>query len=146
MQGWSDDGTLAGFDAVHLATHAIFDGSHPLQSRILLSDGALTVPDLFRLRLNARLVTLSACQTALSALEPGDELLGLREALLFAGANALLVSLWAVDDASTGRLMASFYDRLLGGLAPAAALASAQRQMRAAGESAFHWAPFVVIG
>ncbi len=146
LQAWSDDGTLAGFDVVHLATHASFDAAHPLQSRVLLADAALTVPDLFRLRLNARLVTLSACQTALSALEPGDELLGLREALLFAGARSLLVSLWAVDDASTGKLMTLFYDRLLNGLAPAAALASAQRQMRAAGESAFHWAPFVVIG
>jgi|GEM_PF-872718 len=146
VRKWSSDNTLAEFDVVHLATHATFDGAHPLQSRVLLSDGALAVPDLFRLRLNARLVTLSACQTALSVLEPGDELLGLREALLFAGANTLLVSLWAVDDASTGRLMAAFYEELLRGRSPAAALASAQRQMRAAGESPFHWAPFVVIG
>jgi CHAT domain-containing protein len=137
---------LAGFEVVRLATPALFARAHPLQSHVLLADAALTLPDLFRLRFNATLVTLSACQTALSALEPGDELLGLREALLFAGARSLLVSLWAVDDASTGKLMALFYERLLHGLAPTAALASAQRQMRAEGESAFHWAPFVVIG
>lgn len=143
---WSDRGALAGFDIVHLATHAIFNGAQPLASQILLADGGLAVPDLFRLQLNARLVTLSACETALSRLEPGDELLGLREGLLFAGAGALLVSLWPVDDAATGRLMARFYGRLLAGAAPTAALAAAQRQMRAEGEPAFHWAPFVLIG
>ncbi|OIO94999.1 MAG: hypothetical protein AUK03_06010 [Anaerolineae bacterium CG2_30_64_16] len=146
LQRWSDDGTLAGFDIVHLATHATFDGDRPLQSRILLADTALAVPDLFRLRLGARLVTLSACQTALSALRPGDELLGLREALLHAGAGSLLVSLWAVDDASTGRLMAAFYRHLLAGAAPADALARAQRALYAAGEPAYRWAPFVLVG
>lgn len=146
LEAWSADGTLAGFDLLHLATHAVFDRARPLQSRILLADGAWDVPDLFRLRLNARLVTLSACQTALSACEPGDELLGLREALLFAGAGALLVSLWPVDDASTGRLMVRFYDELQRGAAAATALATAQRALRAEGESAFHWAPFVMIG
>ncbi len=146
LQAWSDGGTLAGFDIVHLATHAVFNGARPLTSRILLADGGLAVPDLFRLRLNARLVTLSACQTALSRLEPGDELLGLREALLFAGAGALLVSLWQVDDAVTGRLMARFYAALLAGAQPVEALAAAQRDLRDEGEPAFNWAPFVMIG
>lgn len=143
---WGADGTLAGFDVIHLATHALFDGAHPLQSRILLADGGMTVPDLFRLRLNARLVILSACQTALSKLEPGDELLGLREALLFAGARALVVSLWQVDDAVTGHLMAHFYAHLLAGAQPAEALAAAQRTLYQAGEPAFNWAPFVLVG
>ena len=93
-----------------------------------------------------RLVTLSGCETALSRLEPGDELLGLREALLAAGAGALLVSLWQVDDASTGRLMAAFYERLLAGATPARALAAVQREMHAAGEPAYRWAPFVLVG
>jgi tetratricopeptide (TPR) repeat protein len=146
IRQWSDDDVLAGFAIIHLATHARFDAGRPLQSGILLADGTLTLPDLFRLRLNARLVTLSACQTALSALEPGDELLGLREALLAAGAKSLLVSLWPVDDASTGRLMSGFYERLLSGLAPVEALADAQRALRAAGESPYHWAPFVLVG
>jgi CHAT domain-containing protein/tetratricopeptide (TPR) repeat protein len=146
LSDWRDSGVLARFDIVHLATHAIFDLRAPLHSRILLADGALAVPDLFRLRLNARLVTLSACQTALSALRPGDELLGLREALLFAGANALLVSLWQVDDASTARLMIAFYRGLARGASPAAALAAAQRELRAAGLSAYHWAPFMLVG
>jgi tetratricopeptide (TPR) repeat protein len=146
LSDWRDSGVLAQFDIIHLATHALFDLQSPLHSRILLADGALAVPDLFRLRLNARLVVLSACQTALSALRPGDELLGLREALLFAGANALLVSLWQVDDASTARLMVSFYRRLARGATPATALAAAQRDLRAAGLSAYHWAPFMLIG
>ena len=143
LLAWSDDGALARFGIVHLATHAVFDAAQPLQSRILFTDAALSVPELFRLRLNARLMTLSACQTALSALKPGDELLGLREALLFAGANALLVSLWPVEDASTARLMQHFYRHLERGITPAAALAAAQRTLREAGECAYHWAPFV---
>lgn len=146
LSDWRDAGILSRFGLVHLATHAVFDPQAPLRSRILLADGALTVPDLFRLRLNARLVVLSACQTALSSLHPGDELLGLREALLFAGANALLVSLWPVDDASTARLMIAFYRRLAHGASPAAALALAQRELAAAGLSPYHWAPFVLIG
>jgi len=146
LSDWRDTDVLARFDIIHLATHATFDPQAPLHSRILLADGALAVPDLFRWRLNARLITLSACQTALSALRPGDELLGLREALLFAGANALLVSLWQVDDASTARLMVAFYRNLARGARPAAALAAAQRELRAAGFSAYHWAPFTLIG
>lgn len=150
----SDAGRLADFDVVHLAVHARFDGKSPAQSRLLLSDGSLALPEVFRLRLGARLVTLSACETALSRLEPGDELLGLREALLFAGADALLVSLWPVNDRSTGQFMTRFYRKLLeqvrDGVADSVALASAlaetQRDMIAAGEPAYRWAPFVLVG
>ena len=115
-------------------------------SRILLADGALAVPDVFRLRLEARLVTLSACQTALSSLYSGDELLGLREALLYAGARSLLVSLWHVDDASTGDFMNEFYCRLLAGQSPTLALAATQRAMLGNGANPYNWAPFVLIG
>lgn len=101
-------------DVVHIACHGIFSARDPLASRILLHDGGdLTAMEIFGLRLNADLVTLSACQTAVNDRRPGDELIGLTRALIFAGTPSAIVSLWSVDDMSSGYLMRTFYRLLL---------------------------------
>jgi CHAT domain-containing protein len=128
---------LAGKDLIHLACHGRFDTGRAGDSAVLLApeaiarDGELTVEDIFQLRLDANLVTLSACQSGVSDTRPGDELIGLSRAVLYAGAPSIVVSLWEVDDLSTSLLMNHFYDRLRDGAALAEALRDAQLRLAA---------------
>ncbi len=132
---------------LHLATHGAFRSDNPLFSWLRLAgDARLTVRDVYGLRLpHAALVTLSACETGLGGLRGGD-VLGLSQGFLAAGARALLLSLWAVDDASTAQLMAAFYRRLMAGEGRAAALRGAQLAVRGQYPHPFHWAGFVLVG
>ncbi|MFI6002103.1 CHAT domain-containing protein [Streptomyces sp. NPDC051366] len=100
---------------LHFACHGFFDAVDPLSSGIGLAGGGdarLTVRDLLTVRLHPDLVTLSACRTGLHRLAPGDELIGLSRALLYAGARAAVLTLWNVSDFSTRLLMARFYTAL----------------------------------
>ena len=133
-------------DLLHLACHGRFRGDSPFFSALHLADGWMTVRDAYALRLNCSLVTLSACETGLSALMPGDDLVGLARGFFMAGAPALVVSLWMVDDAATAELMTEFYRALLAGMRPAAALRHAQRTLLASHPHPFYWAPFVLLG
>jgi CHAT domain-containing protein len=133
-------------DLLHLACHGRFRADNPLFSALQLGDGWFTVHDAAQLNLRCNLVTLSACETGLSTPAPGDELLGLVRGFLLAGAPALLVSLWTVDDAATAQMMTHFYIRLLAGDGAAAALRHAQRQLLAQKAHPFFWAPFILFG
>ncbi|MCG8346260.1 MAG: CHAT domain-containing tetratricopeptide repeat protein [Chloroflexales bacterium] len=133
-------------DLVHLACHGTFRPDNPLFSSLRLGDGWLTVRDAYGLDLNCGLVTLSACETGVNAIAPGDELIGLARGFFSAGAPSLLVSLWTVDDATTAELMTSFYTRLQAGDRPAAALRYAQCQLREQHPHPFFWSPFVLLG
>jgi CHAT domain-containing protein len=111
---------VAGPDILHLACHGRFDAADPSQSGVLLAANPtapgdldqLTVEELMGLQLRSGLVTLSACESGVSDLRPGDELIGLTRALLHAGAPSALVSLWPVSDMSTSFLMREFYRRV----------------------------------
>jgi CHAT domain-containing protein len=131
---------------VHLACHGTFRPDNPLFSSLRLGDGWLTVRDAYGLDLNCGLVTLSACETGVNAIAPGDELIGLARGFFSAGAPSLLVSLWTVDDETTAELMASFYTRLQAGDRPATALRYAQRHLLAQHCHPFFWSPFVLLG
>ncbi len=133
-------------NVIHLATHGLFRPDDATFSSILLSDGWLSVHDIYGLRLQADLVALSACQSGRSWLAAGDEVVGLMRGFLHAGASALLVSLWPVDDEATADLMASFYGAARKGLPLHQALAQAMRSAREARPHPFHWAPFVLVG
>ncbi|NJM06162.1 CHAT domain-containing protein [Candidatus Gracilibacteria bacterium] len=111
---------------VHLACHGHFRSDSPLFSSLRLADGWLTTRDAYGLDLNCDLVVLSACETGVGALAPGDELIGLARGFFAAGAPSLLVSLWTVDDTTTAELMYTFYQLLRAGERPAAALRQAQ--------------------
>jgi CHAT domain-containing protein len=116
-------------------------------------DGRLEVHEILGLRLNAHLVTLSACDTALGGgyfteVPAGDDLVGLTRAFLLAGSSSVLASLWAVNDRSTMALMRSFYAQWPK-TDKATALTLAQRQMRRSGGRYTHpyfWAAFVLVG
>lgn len=142
----SASGALRAYRILHFATHTWFDEYAPLESRLMLYDSDLTVPDLFDLALDAELVTLSSCESARGDINIGDEMIGFAQALFHAGARALVVGLWKVTDEATGALMTLFYHAIGAGQPPAAALATAQRRMIAAGYPPFSWAPFIVLG
>jgi CHAT domain-containing protein len=95
-----------------------------------------------------QLVVLSACETGLGQVEEGEGVYGLRRALVLAGAQAQLVSLWKVADVQTQSLMLDFYQRLLNGKGRSAALREAQKAMIAnpATQHPYYWAAFVPIG
>jgi CHAT domain-containing protein len=133
-------------DIIHLASHAVFRQDNPLFSAIRLADGWLSLYDLYSLRLRASLITLSACETGVNHVLAGDELVGLARGFFQAGAASVVVSLWAVNDASTARLMERFYAHLEKGLGPASAMRRAQIDLRHEASHPYYWAPFVVIG
>ncbi|HEY3381194.1 MAG TPA: CHAT domain-containing tetratricopeptide repeat protein [Vicinamibacterales bacterium] len=131
---------------IHLATHGLFRQDNPLLSAVRLGSGEISLLDLYQLHLSAELVTLSGCGTGLSAVVGGDELIGLVRGLLYAGARALLVTLWDVNDRSTAAFMGSFYARLREHPDKAQALTAAMQSLRAEYPHPYFWAPFVLIG
>jgi CHAT domain-containing protein len=131
---------------IHVATHASFRPDNPMFSGIRLGDGYLYLYELYQLRLSAELLTLSGCATGLNVIAAGDELLGLIRGALYAGARALLLTLWEVNDRSTAEFMTSFYRCLPGAESKAEALAQAAKEVRATHPHPYFWAPFVVVG
>ena len=135
---------------IHLATHGDFNPQNPLFSSLALADGSLTTLDIFNLRLQASLVTLSACQTGRSLVKGGDELMGLMRAFLYAGAASLVLSQWRVADEATHQFMEIFYQNLAQGLPKGRALQAtqsafidhAQPQYR----HPYYWAAFFLVG
>ena len=123
---------------VHLATHGYLSEEAPLLSAVLLADGgALRVDEIMGLHLDAELVVLSACETGRGETTGGDDVLGLTRGLLAAGARAVVVSLWSVNDASTSLFMREFYHWLRQGETAAAALQAAQKYVRGLSPEAF---------
>jgi CHAT domain-containing protein len=112
-------------------------------------DGSLRLWEVYNLQLDAELVVLSACRSAIGPQIRGEGLLGLARGFLYAGARSAVASLWDVDDRSTSELMARFYDGYLRrGLPAAAALREAQLGILrdARWKRPYYWAPFVEIG
>lgn len=133
---------------LHLATHGYFHRENPRFSGVVLADGYLTTMDIFGLRLPGTFVTLSACQTKQSHLGGGDELLGMTQAFLHAGATGLLMSQWAVSDAATLALMNHFYTQLAGGFSYIHALQYAQQMLARdpVWSHPFFWSAFFLVG
>ena len=150
---------LAQYQIIHFATHGVVNNDHPELSGIVLSlfdkqgspqDGFLRLNDLFNLQINADLVVLSACKTALGTEVRGEGLIGLARGFMYAGAPRVVVSLWSVNDQATAEEMRRFYQAILrpGRLRPAAALRQAQIQMwkQVKWHSPFLWAAFELQG
>ena len=131
---------------LHLASHGYFRRDNPMFSFLKLADSRLSFYNLVNLRLNAELVTLSACDTGVNRIFAGDELHGLMRGFLSAGAAALIVSLWAVNDRSTAELMREMYRQLRAGTPKREALRAAQLAIKDAYGHPYYWAPFVLMG
>jgi len=154
---------------VHFAAHGLVDERRPLSSALALTmpeqaiegqdNGILQAWEVFeQVRLDADLVVLSACETALGKEVAGEGILGLTRAFQYAGARSVLASLWSVADESTAELMRRFYANLEAGMAKDEALRQAQlafiRGGVAVGEREpardlshpFYWAAFQIYG
>jgi tetratricopeptide (TPR) repeat protein len=127
------EGRLRQYRFLHFATHGVIDPGQPMRSFLALSQdslpdpveqvlhgrpaysGRLTAADiLHRWKLDADLVTLSACKSGRGKYEAGEGFVGFAQGLLLAGAHSLVLSEWSVDDDATSLLMIRFYQNLLG--------------------------------
>ncbi len=131
---------------LHLACHGTFRPDNPSFSALALHDGNLTVRDVGRLGLEGKMVVLSACETGLNRVVSGEELIGLTQGFLSAGATTLLMSLWNVNDRSTKELMKTFYCEILKGRSASESLRTAQTCLLKVTPHPYFWSPFVVVG
>jgi tetratricopeptide (TPR) repeat protein len=136
----------AGSRFIHIATHGWFRQDNPMFSSIKLGMSQLSLFDLYQLNLPAELVTLSGCGTGLNVVVGGDELMGLKRGLLYAGAQGVLLTLWDVNDRSTADCMRLFYRQLTSNPNKAQALQYAMKEIRRVWPHPFYWAPFVLAG
>jgi CHAT domain-containing protein len=150
---------LSEYRIVHLSTHGTLNAEQPELSSLVFSlfeadgtrlDGWLRMRDVYKLRLPAELVVLSACETALGKEVKGEGLIALTRGFMYAGAPRVIASLWKVDDNATAELMQQFYRRLLHQkqVSPVAALRQAQLELWRKGRyrAPYYWAAFVLQG
>lgn len=141
---------LEGYGVIHFASHGEFSRNNPLESSIMLAiengeGGRLTTEEIFTLNVDASLVVLSACETAVGKVNTGDEIIGLTRAFIYAGAPSVITSLWRVNDKATYLLMSSFYKNLKT-MGKAEALRSAQRSVMKDFQHPFYWGAFILNG
>lgn len=141
-------GGAAALRILVIAAHG--DDRPGLAHSLRLDDGKLTAGELLMCRL-PELVVLGVCSSAKLEVDPGSEPLGLPTACLAAGTQSLIAALFPVDDQSTGQILAATYNRVAGGMSPAAALRLAQLDHlrscdRPGGCRPSHWAGLVTFG
>jgi CHAT domain-containing protein len=138
------------FPFLHLATHGCFQqgGCQNLgleENTLLFAESQFNIRDAALLGLqNTKLLTLSACQTAMQANSNGEEISGLAYVFERAGAQAVMASLWSVDDSATKDLMVEFYQNINKGMSKNEALR--QAKLSQIGLHPFYWSPFILIG
>jgi CHAT domain-containing protein len=150
---------LSQYRYVHFATHGVLSSQYPDWSGLVFSlvdkdgqtqNGVLRGQDIYNLHFPAELVVLSSCQTGLGKDIRGEGIVGLTRSFMYAGAERVMVSLWAVNDGSTAKLMGQFYKDLLGPKpqSPAAALRAAQLAMLKDKHlsAPYYWAAFILQG
>jgi CHAT domain-containing protein len=119
---------LDGADSAHVAAHGRFRDDNPQFCSLELADGALTVYDLERLRRAPRRLVLSSCESGLSAVHAGDELMGFTAAVFALGTATVIAAVVPVPDEATAGLMLALDDELRAGTAPALALVRARER------------------
>lgn len=151
---------LSKFRVVHFSTHAILDNVRPEFSRLVFSlfdskgrrkPGALLLSDIYNLRLQSDLVTLSSCESGVGKQTEGEGPMSLSRGFLSSGSRAVLTTLWKVDDEATAEFMRRFYRILLQKHRPAVeALHLAQVQMMRHPNqrlrNPYYWAGFELQG
>jgi CHAT domain-containing protein len=144
------------FRIIHIATHGIASVKLPDRAALILGedpaghdDGLLQAREIRDLRLNADLVTLSACDTGMGRLEGEEGIENVERAFLFAGARSVLASLWAASDLYTTTLITQFYRNLAAGQSEGQALRNAKLELlkKFGSQTApFYWAGFTLVG
>ena len=144
------------FRILHLAVHGFADTQYPERSALVLGidpqsrdDGLLQVREIIRLRLNAELTTLSACDTGVGKLQGQEGISNLVGAFLVAGSKSVVASLWSADDTFASALMEQFYRHLAQGEDSSSALRNAKLDLLTKYGSQvnpFYWAAFIAVG
>jgi CHAT domain-containing protein len=149
---------LSHYQIVHFATHSLLNNQHPELSGIVLSlvdkegrpqDGFLRLNEIYNLQLDADLVVLSACQTALGKEIKSEGIIGLTRGFMYAGVPRVVASVWKVDDSATAELMRLFYEKMItDGMRPSSALRAAQISLMREKQwrPAYYWAGFLLQG
>jgi CHAT domain-containing protein len=136
---------------LHIATHGYVDAFRPRLSALVLtpdgeSNGTFGLLDILKMKVDSRLIVLSACDTSRGRLLPGEGVLGPAQAFLQAGASSVVASYWRISDQATAQFMRVFYEHLLLEHMPAAA-ALRQAQLEYASQGGPHdWAAFTLFG
>ena len=140
---------------VHIATHCRMETGEialtpdPERTSAILTkdDYLLTMADILSVQLRAKLVVLSCCHSGRGEIKEED-VVGIAQAFMGAGARSVLVSLWAIDDEATLEFMRSFYHHLVEGRSASESLNLAVKSLRESDKysDAKYWAPFVLIG
>lgn len=144
------------YSILHLATHAVFNDYNPEYSFLAFSENPgkenlLYTKDLYNLKLNADLVTLSACESGIGELKRGEGLMSLARGFYFSGAKSIASTLWKINDASATNLMDNFYLNLSKGSTKNSALQKAQvnfinNNRDNALNHPYYWAGFIISG
>lgn len=133
-------------EVIHLATHADAS-SNPW---IAFYDDTLEAHELYTYQNNAELVVLSACNTTIGDIAPGEGVMSLARGFFYAGANTVVSSLWETNDKATSEIMTSFYTHLKEGKSKSDALHQAKlayiSSSNLSQQSPYYWAPFILIG
>jgi len=147
---------LTDFKIIHLAVHGFADTRFPERSGLILGidsatrdDGLLQIREITRLRFDAELVTLSACDTGVGKLQGEEGVTNLAEAFLVSGSKSVVASLWSADDTYTHALMDRFYTHIAEGVDQASALREAKVDLLAKyGKEVppYYWGAFILIG
>lgn len=147
---------LKDYDFIVFATHGYYDADLPCINEPILAmtgaaqqgvDGLLRMSEITRLELNADLVALTACQTALGKQVSGEGTTNMGWAFQYAGAKSVLMTLWKVAEGSSVQLVGNFFRHLKAGKTKLEALTLARQEIRQAGyEHPYYWAPFILVG
>ena len=149
------DHNLEVYKIIHFATHSLIDNNRPYGSYILLAinedpkeNDYLQAREIYNLKLNADLVTLSACETGLGKFIKGEGIEGLNRAFFYAGTSSVMMSLWPVNDQATYQLMERFYIYLRSSKSIMKALRKAKLEMIASEKlnHPYYWASFIISG
>ncbi|HCL57607.1 MAG TPA: hypothetical protein DHW82_11450 [Spirochaetia bacterium] len=142
---------LTPFRYIHLSTHGFFDENNYSKQAILLTqdqnnDGWLTLEEIYSLKLNSELVTLSACNTGIGKENREDGLFGLSQSFFYAGTRGLIASLWPVLDNTTAFTMIELYQNIKNRDRIPLALKKAKLKVYHDWKIIYSWAPFVYFG